>query len=131
MASSLVKRLRIQPGQRVLILNAPEGHSQSLDDLPEGVEVSETRDGKYDFVHVFVSSSTEYADLGPTAGDAVAYDRLPWISYPKGSSKVPTDLTRDVQWKLSEDTGLRPIARVSIDAVWSAMRFRPADVMGQ
>ena len=44
-AASLVKKLRMQAGQRVLILNAPAGYVESLDDLPEGVQVFEQADG--------------------------------------------------------------------------------------
>ena len=114
MASSPVKKLRIQPGQRVLVVNGPEGYVESLTDLPEGVTVETSGDGPFDFVHLFVKDSAEYAELGVTAFDAVAYDGLLWVSYPKRSSKVETDLTRDVLWKLTTDTGLRPVTQVSI-----------------
>lgn len=93
---SFVKKLRIQAGQRVLILNPPAGYLESLVDLPEGVEVSTSHEGEFDFVHLFVKDSTELDDLGPVAQDAVVYDGLLWISYPKRSSKVETDLSRDV-----------------------------------
>jgi hypothetical protein len=129
--ASLVKKLRIQPGQRLLILNPPSGYIESLGDLPEGVEVSEKPEGKFDFVHLFVRDSTEFADLSPKAMDAVKYDGLLWISYPKRSSKVATDLTRDVMWDLMADTGLRPVTQVSIDEVWSALRFRPVEMVGK
>jgi len=127
----LVKKLRIQPGQRLLILNPPSGYIESLGDLPEGVEVSEKPEGKFDFVHLFVRDSTEFADLSPKAMDVVKYDGLLWISYPKRSSKVATDLTRDVMWDLVADTGLRPVTQVSIDEVWSALRFRPVEMVGK
>jgi hypothetical protein len=87
--------------------------------------------GEFDFVHLFVKDSAEFARIGPQAIDAVTYDRFLWKSYPKRSSKVATDLTRDVMWKLTADTGLRPVSQVSIDVVWSALRFRPADRVGK
>ena len=129
MASSLVRKLRIQAGYRLLILNAPSGYIESLDDLPEDVEIVQEADGEFDFVHLFVTDSTEYADLSPAAFDAVKYDGLLWISYPKRSSKVATDLTRDVLWKMTEITGLRPVSQVSVDSVWSAMRLRPSELV--
>ena len=67
----------------------------------------------------------------PAAIAAVAYDGLLWISYPKRSSKVETDLSRDVLWDLMMETGLRPVTQVSIDDVWSALRFRPAEKVGK
>ena len=129
MASSLVKKLRIQPGQRLLILSAPAGYVASLGELPDGVEVCEEPEGTFDFVHLFVKDSDEYAELSLLALAAVSYDGLLWISYPKRSSQVETDLTRDVLWKLAEKSGVRPVTQVSIDDVWSAMRFRPTEAV--
>jgi predicted transport protein len=121
----LLKKLRIQPGQHIAILNAPEEYRASLGELPEGVTVSEQARGRFDLVHLFVSSSTELARLGPVAMNAVKPDGLLWISYPKTTSGVKTDLTRDAGWKIIEDAGWRGIAQVAIDETWSATRFRP------
>jgi predicted transport protein len=49
------------------------------------------------------------------------------MSYPKTSSGIKTDLTRDVGWKIVEDAGWRGIAQVAIDETWSATRFRPSE----
>jgi predicted transport protein len=121
----LVKKLRIQPGQRIAILNAPQGYRASLGELPEGVTVSEQANGRFDLVHLFVSSSAELAQLGPAAMNAVKPDGLLWISYPKTTSGIKTDLTRDAGWKIVEEAGWRGIAQVAIDQTWSATRFRP------
>jgi hypothetical protein len=129
--TSLVKKLGIRSGQRVLILNAPDGYVELLGELPNGVELSETRMGRFDFVHLFVKDSTELDAYRPAAMDALEYDGLLWISYPKRSSKVKTDLTRGVLWELMKGTGLRPVTQVSLDAVWSAMRFRPTEEVGK
>ena len=129
--SSLVKKLKIQPGQRLLFLNPPSGYIESLGDLPADVEVLEQPEGKFDSVHLFVKDSAKLDKLGLAAKMAVKYDGLLWISYPKRSSKVPTDLTRDVMWALMADTGLRPVTQVSIDNVWSALRFRPVEQVGK
>ena len=128
---SLAKKLRIQARHRLLLLNAPTGYVEALEDLPDNVEVSEEPEGKYEFVQLFVENSAEYSVLGQTALDAVKYDGVLWICYPKRSSKVDTDLTRDVLWKTTEDTGLRPVTQVSVDNVWSAMRFRPVEKVKQ
>lgn len=129
--SALVKKLRIQPGQRALVLNPPSGYVQSLGELPEGVELSKKPEGEYDFVHLFIKDSAEFEKLIQSAIEAVEYDGLLWISYPKRSSKVATDLSRDVLWGMMGETGLRPVTQVSVDAVWSALRFRPAEMVGK
>lgn len=129
--SALAKKLRLLPGQRALILNAPETYRDLLGDLPEGVELVEQPEDEVDFVQVFVKNSEDLDALAPQAIEAVKYDGLLWVSYPKKSSKVKTDLSRDILWELLKPTGLRPVTQVSIDEVWSALRFRPAERVGR
>ena len=52
--SSLVKKLGMKPGQKVLILNAPEDYRRLLGTLPEDVEVESSAEGSFDFVQVFI-----------------------------------------------------------------------------
>jgi len=123
----LIKKLRIQPGQQIAILNAPEGYRTTLGKLPEGVTVSEEANDRFDLVHLFVSSSAELEQLGPTAMSAVKPDGLLWMSYPKTSSGMKTDLTRDAGWQVVTDAGWEGIAQVKVDDTWSATRFRPVE----
>ena len=67
----------------------------------------------------------------PVAAEAVKHDGLLWVSYPKTSSGVESDLLRDVVWKSVAKTGLRPVTQVSVNDKWSAIRFRPADKVGE
>jgi hypothetical protein len=56
-----------------------------------------------------------------------AEDGLFWVSCLKKSSKVESDLWRDVVCK----AGPRPVTEVSLDDVWSALRFRPPEELGK
>jgi hypothetical protein len=82
-------------------------------------------------LHLFVKDVAELESLGLTAIKAVKHDGLLWISYPKQSSEVETDLTRDVGWGLLAKAGLRAVTQVSINDVWSALRFRPSERVGK
>ena len=128
--NTLLKKLRLLPGYRALVLNAPAGYVERLGELPEGATVTDQPDeGPYDFVHLFAKNSAEFAALGATARQAVTYDGILWISYPKRSAKVETDLSRDSMWELLTDFGLRPVAQISVDETWSAVRFRPSELV--
>ena len=61
-------------------------------------------------------------------GDAALIKKLG--ATPRGSSKVPTGLNRDVFWQALEHLGGRPVTQVSVDEVWSALRFRPFAEVG-
>jgi hypothetical protein len=127
--SSLAKKLQIKPNARVLVLGAPKDYAASLTPLPEGVTIATAARGQFDVVHLFVKGAGELEERAPKAIAAVREGGVLWISYPKKSSKVSTDLTRDAGWKAIEEAGWGGVAQVSIDATWSALRFRPeADV---
>ena len=130
-STKLLKKLRMQPGQRVLILNPPQDYLEELGLLPEGVEVADKPEGVFDFVHVFAKDLEELEKLVPVAAEPVKHDGLFWVSYPKKSSSVESDLSRDVVWKSVAKTGLRAVTQVSVNDVWSALRFRPPEVVGK
>ena len=123
-SSKLQKKLRMQPNHRVLILNAPEGYLDEIGPLPEGVEVTDLPGEGFDFVHVFAKDMAELEQLAPLAAESVRYDGLFWVSYPKKSAMVESDLSRDIVWKAVAKGGLRAVAQVSVNDVWSAIRFR-------
>ena len=131
MPATLVKKLRLQPGQKAVIVNAPPGYVEGLGDLPEGVEIGTELGARADLIHLFVAHQADLERLGPAVLEALKYDGLLWISYPKRSSKVDTDLTRDRGWELLTEAGMRPVTQVSIDDVWSALRFRPTERVGR
>lgn len=126
MATSLVEKLNIKAGQRVLALNAPPDYRERLGILPNNVEVTQQPDeeARYDVVHLFARNSAELNDWTPAALAAVAPDGMLWVSYPKQSSKVDTDLTRDSAWDQLFATGWQPVRQVAVDEVWSAMRLK-------
>jgi hypothetical protein len=129
--SSLAKRLQIKRGYTVRTYHAPENYLDLLGDLPEGAQVVEQGDGPFDVVHLFALNSEVVNKDGPAALAGVKPDGVLWISYPKGTSKVKTDLNRDKGWEAITDAGWTGIAQVSVDATWSATRFRPADKVGK
>jgi hypothetical protein len=125
------KKLRLQAGQKALLINPPQGYLQALGELPEGVQVTTQPDGSYDFVQLFVKDRSELEQFGPAAFQAVKYDGLLWVCYPKQTGKIKSDLNRDSLWKLMEPTGLSPVMQIAIDDTWSALRFRPAEKVGR
>jgi hypothetical protein len=131
---ALVKKLRLLPGQRALVVNPPAGYLDRLAPLPDGATLDATTTaveiGSYDFVQVFIKNSAELFHWTPIAQQAIRYDGILWFCYPKLSAKVPSDLSRDRLWELMKPTGLAPVTQIALDDTWSALRFRPAERVG-
>jgi hypothetical protein len=127
--TTLVKKLQLKPDLRTLFLNAPEGYVESLGPLPEGVARVDGPPGTLDFVQLFVRDSAELALFAPVALAAIKRDGVFWISYPKKSSGVVSDLTRDEGWAPITAAGLRPVTQIAVDETWSAVRWRPIELV--
>jgi hypothetical protein len=128
--SLLVKKLGIKPGTRVLILNAPEGYAEQLEPLPAGTEVVTTGKGPFDLVYLFVANQAELNRFAPKAIKAVGPRGLLWIAYPKKTSKLNTDLSRDVGWEKVHEAGWTGVSICAVDDTWSALRLRPIEDVG-
>ncbi len=128
---SLSQKLQMKTGQRAVIINPPAGYLERLAPLPEGIELVESPEGQFDFVQVFVKTMEDLQKFLPVAAQAVKHDALLWIAYPKGGAKAGTDLNRDILWNAVSPHNLSGVTLVSLDEVWSAMRFRPSERVGQ
>lgn len=129
--TSLLKKLQLKPGQRILLLNPPTNFLTGLGDIPEGMMLDSVPEGEYDAVILFVKDIATLNQKKSVIMGAIKYDGLLWITWPKKSSKVQTDLSRDILWNEMADTGWRPVTLISVDEILSAMRFRPVEEVGK
>jgi hypothetical protein len=121
----LAKKMKLKAGQRVAFVNAPGNYVETLRPLPAGVEVVESLDGVFDWIQIFVKNQAELAALLPQVIAALKPTGLLWFSFPKGTSKIQTDLTRDKGWEVLEPLDLKWVNLVSVDDTWSAFAVRP------
>ena len=122
----IVRKLGIKPGMRVLVVAAPPGYLKLLAPLPEGVVVSTVEGGAHPCVQFFATSLAGIRESVPGLLKHAAPGALFWITYPKKTSGVESNLSRDLISEAMSGTGWRPVSIISIDEVWSALRFRPA-----
>ena len=126
MASKLTDKLQIKPAMRIMLLNMPTGYDQALKPLPKDVTVIAQPRTTVDLVQFFCRSMEELRDGLPRAIEHLKDDGIFWICWPKQSSKVSTDLNRDILWRVLLQAKYKPVAAISIDNIWSALRFRPS-----
>lgn len=125
MDASIARKMLIKNGKTIVLINEPEGYEKELTEiLPEGSEIIPHTDGPADIVHLFVIMKSDLDTWLEKAVSFVKDGSLLWLSYPKKSSKVPSDLNRDILHGLMKERGWEGISLVSIDDIWSAMRFK-------
>jgi hypothetical protein len=120
--SNLAKKLKLKPGARAAVVNAPKNY---LDELKHDSDISQKLSGKFDWIQVFAKNKKELASFAPKAAAALKPESILWLSFPKGSSKIQTDLTRDKGWEAIHDIDLKFINLVSVNDMWSAFALRP------
>ena len=94
--SPLAKKMKLKPGASAAVINTPENY---LQELRHDNEVSQSLKGKFDWIQIFVKNKSELDTLAPKAAKALKLESILWISFPKGTSKIQTDLTRDKGWE--------------------------------
>jgi hypothetical protein len=127
--SPLARKLSLKKATRALILAMPPGYLDLLSPLPEDVTISQKVSGHYPFIQLFASQKADIQKQAPALLAHAAPDAIVWITYPKRTSGVTSDLSREEVWDAMSPFGWRPVSAVSIDSIWSGLRFRPiADV---
>jgi hypothetical protein len=123
---AILKKMRYIGEITGVVLNAPEEIETEFIGAGFSNQIGSTKPG---FTLLFVRDRAEAEALFKPTVETIERDSLLWVAYPKGSSKVKTNINRDSLWKLTEPWGYRPVSQISIDKIWSAMRFRPSDVV--
>jgi len=120
----LAKKLALKPGQRFLLLGAPPGYEDALGALPQGVTMTTKAGGKADAVQVFATTKEELKDALAKAKAALNPGGMIWLTYPKGTSKMKSDINRDSIREHALGVGLETVALVAVDDDWSAIRCK-------
>jgi hypothetical protein len=130
MKNAVARKLGMNPGMRALVIAPPPGYLKLLAPLHHGLNVSSKAAGMYPFVQVFATRLSEICTFAKKLPKHAAPNALVWISYPKKTSKVAGDLSRDLIREAMSGLGWRAVSIVAIDEIWSALRFRPAGQVG-
>jgi hypothetical protein len=119
----LAAKLGIKPGAEVLVVGAPDGYLALVRPLPEGVTFTEQVSDSTDLVHFFTSSKADLADALASYRRQLKPSAAVWISWPKKSSRVPTDLTEDVVRELALPLGFVDVKVCAVTDVWSGLKL--------
>ena len=124
MATSTAQKLKIKENFTLLTINAPADFKKSIGELPKRVKIS-TDTKSYNQVHWFVMNKRQMDKELSRVLKLLKDEVTLWIYYPKGTSKLQTDLTRDKGWDgLLKHDELSWISLISFDETWSTFGSR-------
>jgi len=119
----LVKKLGIRQQTTVVAVGAPKGYRKLLEPLPSAVRFSSRVDRTAELVHVFSTKRSELAQALASYRNQLDPSAVIWVSWPKQSAKVPTDITEDVVREIALPLGFVDVKVCAIDDVWSGLKL--------
>lgn len=125
--SPLVKKLAIKPKIRLAVVNPPDGYRDLLGDLPPETTFTETLEGTFDWIQVFVTKQQELYDQLPALKARLTPNGILWITFPR--DKKATDLNRNalLPKAIQGRFGLTPVANAVVNDDWTAYRLKRFD----
>lgn len=119
----LAKKLGIKEQTTLVAVDAPNDYRRLLGPLPAAVRFSSKIDRTTDIVHIFSTEksglSHHLASYRKTLGPNAAI----WVSWPKKSAKIRTDITEDVVRAVALPLGFVDIKVCAVDDVWSGLKL--------
>ena len=119
----LPQKLGIKPGTIVVALNPPENYRRLLNPIPSGVNFATRPLGNTKFIHLFVKERRILQQHLQSLRDKIAEDAVIWVSWPKKSSGVPSDVTEDTIRAVALPLGLVDVKVCAVDETWSGLKL--------
>lgn len=117
---TVAQKMGIKAGSSSYFHEAPSDAVISME-LPQ-IDVAKKLSGEFEYIHLFVKSQSEQENIFPKLKDHLKLDGMLWVSWPK-SGQLGTDLSLPKVIKTGYDFGLVESTCLSINNVWSAIKF--------
>ncbi len=122
--TSLAKKLGIKEGYIMMVVNEPKHYMSLFSDFPKKVERKKKLDSEsFDFIHIFAHNFAELESIVKMVKPALKKSGTLWVSWPKGTSKIPTDIKREPIREHLLKTELVDIKVCAVDEDWSGLKF--------
>jgi len=119
----LPQKLGIKPGLMVVTINAPANYRRLLGQLPDHVNFSNRVTANSMFVHLFTSKRNELQRRLSILRNKLSDNGAVWVSWPKKSSGISTDVTEDVTREIALPLGFVDIKVCAVDETWSGLKL--------
>lgn len=119
----LHRKLGITEASQVAAIDKPADYESLLGGLPDGATIVDRITGSTTLVHLFVVRKSDLVQAIASMRDLVG-DGVPvWVSWPKKTSKVETDLTEDTLREVALPLGWVDVKVCAVSEVWSALKL--------
>ena len=100
-STPLAKKLGIKEGSIIEIINPPDHYFKLFTDFPEQVKISNDLHEKKDLIHYFVKEYSRLVKDLYVLKNQIVQNGMIWISWPKKSSKIQSDISEDLIRKIA------------------------------
>ncbi len=123
-STPLAKKLGFKENYKIQIVNKPKHYFQWFEELPDGQEeIEKAKQAELDFIHLFCHSQKDLEKDFLNSKSQLKKSGMLWISWPKKSSKIETDLSGDHVRKYGLQNGLVDVKVASVNVIWSGLKF--------
>lgn len=120
---ALPQKLGIKPGATVIAINEPANYRKLLGKIPDGAHFSNRVTRGAEFIHFFTTRRRDLKKKLSILRERLAQGGVLWISWPKKSAGVPSDVTEDVIRAVALPLGLVDIKVCAVDETWSGLKL--------
>jgi hypothetical protein len=121
--TALPQKLGVKPGMIVVAIDAPDNYRKLLAPIPSGVNFATRPTRNTKVVHLFATHRTELANQLSILRRKIAEDAAVWVSWPKRSSGVATDITEGVIRSIALPLGFVDVKVCAVDKIWSGLKL--------
>ncbi|MHA7056466.1 DUF3052 domain-containing protein [Aquimarina sp. M1] len=120
----LLKKLGIKEQMKLLTVNEPRPYKELFSNFPDAIDTSpQLQNQSLDLIHIFIKTKTELVTIVNRIKPLLKKEGILWVSWPKGSSSIKTELKREPIREYILKTGLVDIKVCAVDADWSGLKF--------
>ena len=121
---SVAQKLLLKSGHVFVLIDPPPGYRDHLGALPDGLIIQNHPSNPADVIQVFVTSQGRMEKVLSELKTCLKPNGILWVTYPKGTSALASDVNRDTIWRFARTIGMDAVAMFAVDETWSAMRLK-------
>ena len=110
-----------------MVVNPPRDVDELVRPLPAGVTVRTFGQANSRVILFFANNRVELEHQLPELKALLEPGGIIWVAYHKGTSKTKTDINRDSIRQYAKIVGMEPVAIVSLNDDWTAVRVKLVD----